>query len=199
MSEEEYEEEFDAKVAASSAPKNNPTHQPKPPPPDDTIEKLTSANEALRKQLRMVTHALEAHAGPASSNPLNDDDDDPAARGSSILAQKNTQLKNAQKKIKQYKRENTELQRKLRSMNSSDKLAQLESLSLEKANRISSLIEENRSLVNVQRSMTKQIKLNEDMKEDWPGRLKKSQDELRVLKEKLKRLKKKTKNKKLNY
>jgi hypothetical protein len=76
-------------------------------------------------------------------------------------------------------------------MNSSDKLAQLESLSLEKANRISSLIEENRSLVNVQRSMTKQIKLNEDMKEDWPGRLKKSQDELRVLKEKLKRFKKK--------
>ena len=43
--------------------------------------------------------------------------------------------------------------------------------------------------MNVQRSMTKQMKSHEDMKDHWPERLAKSQESVRVLKEKLKKLK----------
>ena len=98
---------------------------------DDAIEKLNTANEALRNQLRMVTKALESHIDH-NSKPQQDDDDDFPQSNTNNLQQKAHQLKNAQKKIKQYKRENMELQRKLQALNSADRVASLESQSQEK-------------------------------------------------------------------
>jgi chromosome segregation ATPase len=103
------------------------------------------------------------------------------------IESKTRELKNAQKKEKQYKKANAHLKRKLEEIGSSDRAEAMQKAVHEKQRRIRELLKENRGLSNIQRAQTSRIKKHEAMKDELPTRLGKLQEELRVLKDKLAR------------
>ena len=114
-------------------------HSPVAKAKDESIEKLKAANGALRKQLQIVTQALEARIEAHSPVPTQ-----------------------AHKKVKQYRKANAKLKSQLNQANVSDaRVLQLEADVKDKEVRINFLLEENRSLSNIQRAQVKHLKLAE--------------------------------------
>jgi hypothetical protein len=103
------------------------------------------------------------------------------------IGSKTRELKNAQKKEKQYNKANAHLKKKLEDLGSSDRAEALQKAVHEKQRRIRELLKENRSLGNVQRAQTSKIKKHEAMKDELPERLGKLQEEVRVVRDKLMR------------
>ena len=161
---------------------------------DETIEKLRLANQALRQQLKEFSRALDASlsqggAGDAGSASA-------ASQGKrrnmlAALSAKEKQLKAVHKKLEIYKRANVELKKQLGSVYHPEKLQQLKSEKKDKERIIEELQSENKSLLMVQRNQTKKIEEQETLKHEWPAKVSSLMADLRVAKEKLRKVREK--------
>ncbi|KAI9997507.1 hypothetical protein PInf_001415 [Phytophthora infestans] len=93
------------------------------------------------------------------------------------------------KKLHQAKKINAELHTQLQRFYTNDVVIQLENLVKEKRKRIEELLQENRTLKNSERLLTRKIEDIHNSKDDFPSKKRALQEELRVCKERIKQLK----------
>lgn len=85
------------------------------------------------------------------------------------------------------RRANKELRKQIANAYTAERVMELENSAREKEAEIQRLIEENKTLVVVQRNQSKSIARHDAMRDEWPAKLQALQDELRVYKEKIRR------------
>eukprot|EP00500_Bicosoecida_sp_ms1_P002402 CAMPEP_0203815650 /NCGR_PEP_ID=MMETSP0115-20131106/11224_1 /ASSEMBLY_ACC=CAM_ASM_000227 /TAXON_ID=33651 /ORGANISM="Bicosoecid sp, Strain ms1" /LENGTH=361 /DNA_ID=CAMNT_0050724549 /DNA_START=19 /DNA_END=1104 /DNA_ORIENTATION=+ len=166
---------------------------------DETIEKLRLANEALRKQLKEFSKALDASLAAnsedaeAASGSLSARDREAflleRRRMMNALAGKEKQLRGVQKKLEIYKKANAELKKQVGGTYNAERLAALHSERDEKEVLLAQLQEENRTLMAIQRSQAKKIQEQEAMKSEWPAKVSSLMADLRVAKERVRKAK----------
>ena len=148
-----------------------------------TIEKLRLSNNALRSQLKEFARALDAslkNNKKASQMAL-----EPSSKSMKIKAQV---VKNMRQKIEIYKRANNELKRQLKETRDNDKVIELENLVNMKEREILKLVRDNKSLLAIQRNQAKQISAKENLKQEWPQRIKSLENDVKVYREKLRKV-----------
>ncbi|ETL96603.1 hypothetical protein L917_05951 [Phytophthora nicotianae] len=106
-----------------------------------------------------------------------------------IAGDKDVEIAALKKKLMQAKKINTELHNQLQRFYTNDVIIQLENRVKEKQKRIDELLQENRTLKNSERLLTKNIEDIQNSKDDFPSKKRALQEELRVCKERIKQLK----------
>ena len=148
-----------------------------------TIEKLRLANAALRNQLKEFARALDASI--KNNNNAATQGLEPSNKS---LAVKEKMLKNMKQKIEIYKKTNKELNRQLKDARSHDRVLLLENQVKEKENAIQVLKKDNKMLLSIQRKQEKEINAKEELKLAWPHRITSLENDIRVYKEKLRKV-----------
>ena len=146
-----------------------------------TIEKLRLANSALRNQLKEFARALDASIKNSHSKQVFE----PTNKS---LEMKEKMLKNMKQKIEIYKKTNKELSRQLKEARSQDRVLLLENQVKEKSSAIQLLKKDNKMLLAIQRKQTKEINAKEELKQAWPHRITSLENDIRVYKEKLRKV-----------
>ena len=146
-----------------------------------TIEKLRLANSALRNQLKEFARALDASIKNSHSTQAFE----PTNKS---LEMKEKMLKNMKQKIEIYKKTNKELSRQLKEARSQDRVLLLENQVKEKSTAIQLLKKDNKMLLAIQRKQTKEINAKEELKQAWPHRITSLENDIRVYKEKLRKV-----------
>ena len=91
-------------------------------------------------------------------------------------------------KIEIYKKTNKELSRQLKEARSQDRVLLLENQVKEKSTAIQLLKKDNKMLLAIQRKQTKEINAKEELKQAWPHRITSLENDIRVYKEKLRKV-----------
>jgi len=147
------------------------------------VEKLRIANDALRNQLREFAKALDVSL--KNNKKMKESS---FSGGSKSMKVKAEMMKNMQKKIEVYKRANGELKRQLREMRDADKVVALENLVGQRDIEIKKLARDNKALLSIQRSQAKEMNARETAKSEWPQKIVSLENDIRVYREKLRKI-----------
>ena len=160
---------------ASKTNKNDP----------ELVEKLRVANRALREQLKEFARALDAslkqNTAAAAGHTLEEDYSRSAKARAKVM-------KVMQKKLKMYKRITAELKQQLVSAQRKDRVLELKNQAKEQERKVQALMDENRSLLAIQRHQSRKIHQRESVRQDWPQRLQSMENEIRIYREKLRKV-----------
>ena len=143
------------------------------------------ANRALRDQLKEFARALDTslkHNNAAAAGHTVQEDESRSAKARAKV------VKVMQKKLKMYKKITTELKQQLVSAQRTDRVLELQNQAKEQERRVQSLIDENRSLLAIQRHQARKIHQREAVRQDWPQRLQSMENEIRIYREKLRKV-----------
>ena len=169
---------------------------PSPPPQQSdaqVISRLKVSNTKLRNQLTEFNEILRNTLKDASLKGAGKGAGTGAGSGSppaktaphAFIQLKETQIKAARKKAEVYRRANNDLKRRLARVQDDNLVARLENNVKERDIRIAQLREENRTLKGVTRQQGKIIVEQGVDQEEWPAKVSKLQEEIRVGREKL--------------
>ena len=169
---------------------------PSPPPQQSdaqVISRLKVSNTKLRNQLTEFNEILRNTLKDASLKGAGKGAGTGAGSGSppektaphAFIQLKETQIKAARKKAEVYRRANNDLKRRLARVQDDNLVARLENNVKERDIRITQLREENRTLKGVTRQQGKIIVEQGVDQEEWPAKVSKLQEEIRVGREKL--------------
>ena len=173
----------------STSPISKSTKREKSPSSKNTnrnsteVEMLKIANDALRNQLREFAKALDVSL---KQNKKMKESGLPGA--SKSMKVKAEMMKNMQKKIDVYKRANGELKRQLREMRDADKVVALENLVGQRDIEIKRLNRDNKALLSIQRSQAREMSARETAKSEWPQKIVSLENDIRVYREKLRKI-----------
>ena len=173
----------------STSPISKSTKREKSPSSKNTnrnsteVEMLKIANDALRNQLREFAKALDVSL---KQNKKMKESGLPGA--SKSMKVKAEMMKNMQKKIDVYKRANGELKRQLREMRDADKVVALENLLGQRDIEIKRLNRDNKALLSIQRSQAREMSARETAKSEWPQKIVSLENDIRVYREKLRKI-----------
>lgn len=160
-------------------------------PPEETIQKLRLANQALRRQVQQLNSALEeAHAfgqrrGSVSSRQGSEGANAERRRLLQELSNRDRQIRTLKKKMEgmhkalQNKKEQVE-----RTM-ASDAIMNMENEKRDLQRQLAAMADENKALRNMQRQLVKKIDEQEQANDEFPQRLASLSEDVRSLKERL--------------
>ncbi len=161
---------------------------------EDTINKLRTANKSLRLQLKEYQRALDSslkHYAAEKAGDLQPDNSLSLERQRSrtMLQLKEKQLQAALKKVEIYKKANKVLKNKHDSLLTEDRITELENEIGAKKGELNRLLEENKHLLNIQRNQAKLLEEQDSEKVDWPAKLMSLQNDIKMYRERIKKLK----------